>query len=149
MSDLRYNISQLAKAAGVPTTTLRFYERKKLIAPVGRTTSNYRWYDQQSLERLRFIKLAHTGGFSLNDIRAMLEPFDGSAAQCRRVAELIEHRLAKVRAQMLELRRLEQALDRELALCRAGSPRQCAVVDELHNAARRTHVRPAGESSAG
>ena len=92
MSDMRYNIGQLAKAAELPTTTIRFYERKKLILPVGRTMSNYRWYDQRSLERLRFIQLAHRGGFSLHDIRAMLEPQDGSSVQCRRVAELIAHR---------------------------------------------------------
>jgi MerR family mercuric resistance operon transcriptional regulator len=138
MLEARYNIGQLAKAAELPTTTLRFYERKKLIVPVGRTISNYRWYDQSSLERLRFIKLAHSGGFSLNDIRSMLEPTDGSSVQCRRVAELIAHRLDKVKTQINELRRLEKVLRRELALCRAGKSPRCAVVDELRIAARQS-----------
>ncbi|MCL5770034.1 MAG: MerR family transcriptional regulator [Planctomycetes bacterium] len=136
MPEVRYNIGQLAKTACVPTTTVRFYESKRLIVPVGRTMSNYRWYDQSSLERLRFIKLAHNGGFSLNDIRAMLEPHDGSLSQCRRVAELITHRLAKVTTQIKELQRLEKVLGRELALCRAGKSPRCAVVDEWQSAAK-------------
>ncbi len=136
MPDLRYNIGQLARAAGVPTTTVRFYERKRLISPPGRTMSNYRWYDQNSLERLRFIKLAHSGGFSLNDIRAMLEPHGGSAAQCRRVAELIAHRLEKVKSQIKELKRLEKILGGDLQLCSAGRSPRCAVVGELWRAAK-------------
>lgn len=138
MADMRYNIGQLAKAAELPTTTVRFYERKRLIVPVGRTISNYRWYDHNSLERLRFIKLAHSGGFSLGDIRSMLEPHEGSSSQCRRVTELIAHRLEKVKTQVKELRKLEKVLSRELALCRAGRSPRCAVVDELWNAAKKS-----------
>ncbi|MGC9261363.1 MAG: MerR family transcriptional regulator [Phycisphaerae bacterium] len=138
MADMRYNIGQLAKAVELPTTTIRFYERKRLIMPAGRTISNYRWYDQISLERLRFIKLAHSGGFSLNDIRAMLEPHDGSSTQCRRVAELIGHRLAQVKTQIKELQRLEKILKRDLKLCRAGRSPRCAVVDELRAAAKQS-----------
>ncbi len=73
MGEARYNIGQLAKAAGVAATTVRFYERKGLILPVGRTLSNYRWYDDRSLARLRLIRQAHAGGFSLGDIRCVSE----------------------------------------------------------------------------
>ena len=138
MLEARYNIGQLAKDAELPTTTIRFYERKKLIVPVGRTMSNYRWYDQSSLERLRFIKLARSGGFSLDDIRSMLEPHDGSSSQCRRVAELIAHRLEKAKTQIKELQRLEKVLSSELALCRAGKSPRCAVVEELRIAAKKS-----------
>ena len=138
MSEVRYNIGQFARAAGVPTTTVRFYERKGLIAPAGRTLNNYRWYDQRALERLRFIRLAHAGGFALNDIRVMLEipAHPGSASQCRRVGALIEHRLEKVQLQIRELRRLEEVLAADLKLCRAGKPQHCAVVDQLQSVAK-------------
>ncbi|NNM87637.1 MAG: heavy metal-responsive transcriptional regulator [Phycisphaerae bacterium] len=136
MSDIRYNIGQLAKAAGVPTTTVRFYERQGVLSPVGRTISNYRWYDQHAVEQLRFIRLAHTGGFSLKDIAGLLEEHNGSAAQCRRVAAIIENRLKKVHAQIAELRTLEQLLKQKLQLCQGSKPRRCAVVDELETAAK-------------
>ena len=140
MSHDRYNIGQLAKAAGVPTTTVRFYERKALIRPAGRTLSNYRWYDHASLDRLRFIRLAHTGGFTLDDIRTLLEASNqlGSASQCRRVSELIAHRLQKVQSQILELKRLEKVLSADLELCRAGRTQRCAVVDHLQSATQKS-----------
>jgi MerR family mercuric resistance operon transcriptional regulator len=137
MSNVRYNIGQLAKTAELPTTTVRFYERKRLIAPVGRTLSNYRWYDQSSIERLYFIKLAHSGGFSLNDIRVMLESLDDSSDQCRRVAELITCRLKKVQMQIKELKRLKKVLVTDLRLCQSGRPQRCAVMDQLWVAAKK------------
>ena len=51
MFDIRYNIGQLVKAAGV-STTVRFYERKRLISPIGRAMSNYR----QEISFRRFPK---------------------------------------------------------------------------------------------
>jgi hypothetical protein len=53
---LRYTIGSLARAAAMRVSTLRFYERKGLLSPVGRSLSNYRWYDQQSLETAEFYK---------------------------------------------------------------------------------------------
>jgi MerR family mercuric resistance operon transcriptional regulator len=146
MAMARYNIGQLAKAAELPTTTVRFYERKRLIAPVGRTLGNYRWYDQSSIERLRFIKLAHSGGFSLSDIKVLLESFDGSSAQCNRVAELIKCRLNKVKLQIKELKRLEKVLAMDLRLCQAGRPQRCAVVDQLRTAVKKSAGEIAGSA---
>jgi DNA-binding transcriptional MerR regulator len=135
MADSQFNIGALARAAGLPVTTVRFYERKKLFMPAGRTMSNYRWYDQRSLETLRFIKLAHASGFSLKDIAGLLTPLDGSARQCTQVSRLIEHRLEKVRLQLKELGRLERILEKDLAACRSGAPR-CAVLMQLRDEAR-------------
>jgi DNA-binding transcriptional MerR regulator len=65
-------IGQLAKAAEVPTSTVRFYERRGLIGPDACTRANYRTFTAQTLERLRFIRAAQASGFSLKDIREML-----------------------------------------------------------------------------
>ena len=134
----RYNIGQLAKAAGVPVTTVRYYERIGLLPPAGRTGSNYRYYDRHSLERLRFIRLAHAGGFSISDIQSMLQVVNGlkSAAQCREIGNLIEQRLEAVRSQIQELKRLEKVLTGDLQLCRDGKPGRCAVVEQLQTAAK-------------
>ncbi|MGC8560008.1 MAG: MerR family transcriptional regulator [Phycisphaerae bacterium] len=134
----RFNIGQLAKTAGVPVTTVRYYERIGLLLPAGRTASNYRYYDRHSLERLRFIRLAHAGGFSINDIKSMLQVANGSksSGQCRAVGSLIEQRLAAVRAQIGELKRLEKILADDLQLCRDGKPGRCAVVEQLQTAAK-------------
>ena len=62
-------IGRAAKAAGVPATTLRYYEREGLLDAPVRTTAGYRMYDDQAVERLRFIRAAQAVGFTLNDIR--------------------------------------------------------------------------------
>ena len=58
-----FTIGELARAAGVPTSTVRYYEREGIVRPAGRSGSNYRLYSQQEIERLRFIRAAQgTGG---------------------------------------------------------------------------------------
>ena len=54
----QYTISRLAKAVGVPTTTLRYYERVGLLEPEDRTEGNYRLYTDESLSRIKFIRAA-------------------------------------------------------------------------------------------
>lgn len=61
------SIGQLAKAAGVPTSALRYYERIGLLEPDGRTGGNYRYYSDDALRRLRFIRAAHATGFRLDE----------------------------------------------------------------------------------
>ena len=67
-----FTIGQLARAATVPTSTVRFYERRGLLKPDARTSSNYRMYSARAAERLKFIRAAQATGFSLKDVREML-----------------------------------------------------------------------------
>lgn len=134
----RLTIGELADAAGVPTTTVRFYERRGLIAPDGRSESNYRLYGESSLERLRFIVAAKGAGFALSDIRALLDFDDGVTAPCREVQELIEQRLARTRAQLERLREIDSRLSAWLRACkRAEKEGRCEVVELLHTREKR------------
>src|SRR5437016_11472300 len=107
-------IGQLARATAVPTSTIRFYERRGLLKPDARTVSNYRSYSANSAERLRFIRAAQSSGFSLKDIRAMLALTHSDDPPCAEVAALIERRLDEVRARLRELRRVERTLPMSL-----------------------------------
>jgi MerR family mercuric resistance operon transcriptional regulator len=132
MSD-RLTIGELADATGVPTTTVRFYERRGLIAPEWRSEANYRLYGEASLERLRFIVAAKDAGFALGDVRALLDFADGATPPCREVQELIEQRLARTRAQMERLGEVDRCLSSWLHACkRAEKCGRCEVVDRLH-----------------
>lgn len=120
-------IGQLAKAAGVPTSTVRYYEREGLLEPSARSPSNYRLYAPQDLERLRFIRAAQATGFTLGDVKALLRP-----APCARVQSMIEHRLDEVARRLAELRHLRRVLERSLERCREHAPSgRCKVVDDL------------------
>ena len=120
-------IGELAKAAEVPTSTVRYYERAGILRPRGRSAGNYRVYSADELERLRFIRAAQATGFTLDDIKALLRP-----AACAKVQGLIEERLEHVSARMKELRHVQRVLRASLAEChRHEETGRCKVVDEL------------------
>ncbi len=127
-------IGELAAAAGVPASTIRYYERARLLEASARSPSNYRLYSQADLERLRFIRAAQATGFTLDDVARLLEP-----APCDSVQQLIEKRLGQVADRMKELRRVRKVLRTSLDECRRHEESgRCKVVDDL-SARARTH----------
>lgn len=67
-------IGQLAKNSGVNVQTIRFYEREGLLAPPARTASGYRIYAASDLERVRVIRICQKIGFTLKEVKMVLEP---------------------------------------------------------------------------
>jgi DNA-binding transcriptional MerR regulator len=126
-------IGQLAEAAGVPTSTVRYYERAKLLKPSARSPSNYRLYSASDLERLRFIRAAQATGFTLDDVTKLLRP-----APCGSVQHLIEDRLDEIGERTKELRHVQKVLRAALAECQGhASSGRCKVVDDLSARAKR------------
>jgi DNA-binding transcriptional MerR regulator len=99
-----YRISQLAGIAGVPATTLRFYESAGLL-PARRTAAGYRSYDDAAVGRLAFIRAAKLLGLALADIAALLDVWqDGACADVRaRLVPLIDERIADAERRGAEL----------------------------------------------
>jgi DNA-binding transcriptional MerR regulator len=126
-----YTIGLLARAAKVPVSTVRFYERRGLLKPDARTAANYRTYSAQSVERLKFIRAAQANGFSLKDIREMLALTDSDDPPCAEVAALIERRLEDIRRRLRELRRVDRALTLALKSCCKGGPDWCNEIERL------------------
>src|SRR4051812_7515770 len=91
-----HTIGQLARLAGVPTSTVRFYERAGLLRPDARSGGNYRHYGDAAVGRLRFIRSAQATGFSLGDIRELLSLTHAEEAPCDEVLALTKQRLADV-----------------------------------------------------
>lgn len=129
-----YTIGQLAKDAGVPVSTLRFYERKGLLTPSGRTDANYRYYGPSSMERVRFIRNAQQAGFTLKDIRRLLDIEDSMTEPCDSVRELVEDRINRLDRQLDELTRFREALQTLVTDCRRSRARdECRVLTALQN----------------
>ena len=133
----RLTIGRLAQEVGLPTTTLRYYERTGLLQPEDRSQGNYRLYSEESLRRLKFIKAATEIGFTLNDTKALLNaPNDGGS--CRDVQALIERRLADIERTLEAMQFVKGRLRALLRDCRkAERGGQCAVVEKLNAAAKR------------
>jgi DNA-binding transcriptional MerR regulator len=119
-------IGQLAKAGGVPPSTVRYYERIGLLEPDSRSAGNYRLYGPAAMERLRFIRSAQAVGFGLDDIATLL----GGAA-CRDVQGLIERRLADVAGRLRDLRHVQRVLALCLDECHDARNKECPVVVKL------------------
>lgn len=127
-----YTIGRLARLAGVPASTVRYYERARLLRPDGRSDGNYRLYGEQALGRLRFIRAAKATGFTLEDVSALLDFRDGRTEPCREVQDLIGERLADLDARVKQLRQVREVLRAALRSCReAEASGHCRVMDDL------------------
>ena len=130
-----YNIGQLARAAGVPVSTLRYYERVGLLAPAGRAHNNYRFYTQDTLHIVRFIRAAQATGFTLEDVRTLLTFWHGQSALCKDVQPLVAKRLAEVTQRLQDMRHIQRILTSMLAMCNAQEQNaSCPVIDKLTEA---------------
>lgn len=105
-----YSIGQLAKEANVPTSTVRYYERRKLLQPASRSNSNYRIYNHSSLERLMFIRSAKNAGFTHSDIESLLRYRDSAGEPCPEVRSLITSRLEQIHLEREHLEKVEGLL---------------------------------------
>lgn len=132
MNDRILTIGGLAREAGVPTSTVRFYERQGLVRPESRSRANYRVYGEAALRRLRFIRAAHAAGFTLSDTARLLAEVDGETETCSHVQGLIVERLAKVEAMLVQLGHAREVLARWQAACRkAARSGRCVVLESL------------------
>ncbi len=128
----RYTISQLARAAAVPPSTVRYYERAGLLAPQGRTGANYRVYDDQSLARLRFIRAAQRLGFQLDDVRHLLTLQSGGNSACPDVQAILTARIAEIDSRLRDLQHVREVLGKALQQCRESESRgRCHVMCAL------------------
>ena len=123
MRDL--DIAEVAQRSGVPASALRYYERRGLIASVGRRGLR-RLFDPRVLERLALVALGRSAGFSLDEIAGMFTP-DGRPQ--------IDRTRLETRAQELDLaiRRLGALRDglRHAAVCPAPSHMECPTFRRL------------------
>ncbi len=133
----QYTISQLAKSAGVPTTTLRYYERIGLVEPEDRSYGNYRLYGEESLRKVKFIRAAQAIGFTLDDVKALLAAPDNTAVSCREVQSLIEERLVEVAQRLKDLRHVQRVLRSSLEKCKETERADCChVIETLRETAK-------------
>lgn len=112
-----WTIGALAKAAGVHVETIRFYQRKALLAEPMRHFRQIRRYGQAHLARLRFIKAAQRLGFTLDEIAELLRL--DTALACDEAARIAGRHLAAVRERIADLERMEKVLSELLTACKA------------------------------
>ncbi len=112
-------IGTIARHAGVPIKTIRYYEDVGLLPKPPRTASGYRLYPQETVGRLRFIKKAQNLGLRLDQIKDILELADRGRCPCGHVQALLKKRLTELRQKIADLRVIERRVETAI---RQGCP---------------------------
>ena len=129
-------IGELAAATGCPTETIRYYERAGLLPTAGRTTSNYRSYDDRHVELLRFVRHCRSLDMSLADIERLLAFREDPQRHCAEVNSVLEQHITHVANRLEELEALQKQLIKLRARCRK-EVKACGVLQALSDDAKR------------
>ena len=125
-------IGQLAKETGEKSQTIRYYENFGLIPRTNRDQSGYRNYDDSAVNRLKFIQRAKAVGFTLNEIKTLINLADGKISKCREVRPFVEEKLKRVKIQLLDLKKIERGLTELVSICRSSTALDtCPVLERL------------------
>jgi len=108
-------VTDLANRSGATPHAVRYYTRMGLLRPTRNPDNGYRLYQHREVGWLRFIRQAKRLGYTLNEIREIMQDSDQGKSPCPRVREILLQRIDENRRQLEELMalqtRMEQALD--------------------------------------
>lgn len=104
-------VKQVAARVGLPSRTVRYYDRIGLVRADERSASGYRLYGPEGEGRLRFIRHAKTLGFSLDEIRGLLEAAEGGCgATVPELERLLDQKVAEIDARIAEFSAFRERL---------------------------------------
>ncbi len=138
-------VSQLAKAAGVGTETVRHYETIGLLPPAQRGGNGYRLFPADTSQRMGFIQRAKSLGFGLAEIAELLALSDRRRQDCH--TDMVELRnaargkLLEIESRMKELQQIHQGLQQLIGSCPgSGKLADCPILTALSAPARLVHA---------
>jgi MerR family mercuric resistance operon transcriptional regulator len=122
-------IGRLAKLAEVNVESVRYYQRRGLLAEPAKPQGGYRRYPADAVKRIRFIKRAQVLGFTLEEIGGLLQLAQASA--CAKTRTVAERKLALTDRKVADLSAMRKALDGLVRQCRSGESRGCPIIQAL------------------
>lgn len=129
-----YFVGSLAKAAGMNIETIRYYENLKLLPkPKRKSDSRYRIYDENDLKRLLFIKRSKELGFTLKEIKELMNLKINSTATCGDVKHLAEHKLKDIEERIKDLMNMKNVLTKLINQCISEevSTDECPILEVI------------------
>lgn len=131
MPEHRLSIGYLAKETRTKVETIRYYEHIGLIPTPPRTGGNYRSYQREHLDRLRFIRRARDLGFSLFKVRGLLSLSEQRSCSCEGVDGIAREHLAEVERKIADLDRLRSELEDIINRCTQRTVGECRIIGAL------------------
>lgn len=126
-------IGKLAAMAEVTADSLRFYEREGLISPASKSNAGYRLYEENAVERLRFIARAKQCGFTLAEIQELLTVQSMKSACCSDVRRQIIEKKLQLEGRIKAMKAMSETLDILIADCGTndGPVAECPILNAL------------------
>ncbi len=122
---------ELAKRSGCNAETIRYYERIGLIPEPARSSNGYRQYGEIHESRLHFVMRGRDLGFSIEDLRSLLDLVDRNAVSCNEVEKLATQHLQSVREKIDHLKRMEVVLNDTVGSCSGKNVPDCPLIESL------------------
>ncbi len=124
------NVREAAERSGLPSKTIRYYDDIGLVVP-DRRNDGYRDYDNQSVQKLAFLKRARQLGFSIDDCRQLLSLYEDKDRASADVKALAETHLAEIDKRLAELEHLRGTLKHLIHACRGDDRPDCPILADL------------------
>ncbi len=126
-------IGGLGKATGTKVNTIRFYEQVGLLPVPSRSQSGQRVYDDSDVRKLSFIRNARSLGFSLDEIRSLIDLGNQPNTDCSGAAAIASGHLRNVDLRIERLQRLRVDLHRLIESCTGGTVTDCQILETMEN----------------
>jgi len=148
MYDQNLTIGIMSARTQCSVPTIRYYEKIGLLPTPDRASNGHRYYREDDLRRLTFIKRCRDFGFAIEQVRGLADLFEDGDRACIEVRDMAQARLDEVRTRLAEMRELEASLAAFVCSCNeacsGGMTKDCVIIDDLSAPAADTV--PAGGS---
>lgn len=124
------NIGDVAKAAGVPAKTIRYYEDIGLIRPL-RSGNGYRTFRETDLHKLAFLGRARALGFSIADCRNLLALYEDDTRSSGEVKRIARGHLKEIEQKIRDLTEMRQTLASLVDACAGDHRPDCPILESL------------------
>lgn len=131
------NIGTVAEKSGVSPKTIRYYETIGLIGAADRRPNGYRTYSPRDMQTLNFIKRARGLGFSVEEVRVLLDLWRDCSRSNADVKALATRQVRALDRKIEELKAMRLALTDLVSRCRGDARPDCPILDELGDAGGR------------
>ncbi|MGH8221922.1 MAG: Cu(I)-responsive transcriptional regulator [Woeseiaceae bacterium] len=125
------NIGTVAERSGVPPKSIRYYESIGLIYPAERRPNGYRSYSEQDMQTLAFIKRARSLGFSVEEVRDLLDLWRDRNRKSATVKAMASRHIDALDRKIGELQSMRKALAELVKRCRGDSRPDCPILDDF------------------
>ncbi|WP_158999281.1 Cu(I)-responsive transcriptional regulator [Pigmentibacter ruber] len=126
-----FSIGVAAKKSGIHIKMIRYYEEQGLLTKLKRSEAGYRLYQENDVQVLLFIKSARELGFSINEIKKLLDLWKNKKRSNQDVKKIAQKHIEKLQNKMEQLKAMLSTLENLVKCCQGNDRPECPILDKL------------------